>query len=90
MPLESDKRIRVDKIRKTPLEPTGLAGFFVPFLFCAQLLGGGHQTRKGPTTSKMWRGPLDNYCAGSLMRVYFFCRSSQDAGSKSTAPTGMR
>lgn len=33
MPLESDKRTRVDKIRKTPLEPTNSAGFFVPFLF---------------------------------------------------------
>lgn len=56
MPLESDKRIRVDKIRKTPPEPTGPAGFFVPFLFCAQLLGGGHQTRKSPTAHSMRRG----------------------------------
>ena len=33
MPLESDKRIRVDKIRKTLLEPISSAGFFVLFLF---------------------------------------------------------
>ena len=28
MPLKSDKRIRVDKIRKTPLEPTRSSGVF--------------------------------------------------------------
>ena len=36
MPLESDKRTRVDKIRKTPLEPTDSAGFFAPFYFSAR------------------------------------------------------
>ena len=33
MLLKSDKRIQVDKIQKTPLEPTGPAGFFAPFYF---------------------------------------------------------
>ena len=89
MPLKSDKRIRVAKNRKTPLEPTNSAGFFAPFLFCAQLLGGGHQTRRGPATHSRG-GASEYYCAGSLMRVYSFCRSSHEAGSKSTAPTGMR
>ena len=33
MPLKSDKRIRVDKIRKTPLEPTRSSGVFCTVLF---------------------------------------------------------
>ena len=56
MPLKSDKRIRVDKIRKTPLEPTSLAGFFAPFYFLTQLLGGFHYVREGPATHSMRRG----------------------------------
>ena len=56
MLLESNKQIRVDKIRKTPPEPTGPAGFFAPFYFSTQLLGGACRTRKGPTTHSTWRG----------------------------------
>lgn len=56
MPLKSDEQIWVDKIRKTPLEPTDSAGFFVPSLFSTQLLGGVHRARKGPATHSMWRG----------------------------------
>ena len=33
MPLKNDKRIRVDKIRKTPLEPTCSSGVFRTILF---------------------------------------------------------
>jgi len=50
MPLESDKRIRVDKIRKTPLESADSSGVFRTIFIFAQLLSGGHQTCKSPTT----------------------------------------
>lgn len=89
MPLESDKRTRVDKIRKTPLEPISSAGFFAPSLFFDAATRRCPPSTQRPHHFEDVAGASGYYCAGSLRRVYSFCRSSHDAGSKSTVPTGI-
>lgn len=88
--MESDKRIRVAKNRKNPARAYKLGGVFrAVFILCPAASVASTAQAKAPPHIQRGGAP-GYYCAGSLMRVYSFCRSSQDAGSKSTAPTGTR
>ena len=71
MPLESDKRIRVAKIRKTPLEPTDSAGFRAVLIFSPKLRGSVHRTRKGPTTHSRGGGLWILLRGCTQARVFF-------------------
>ncbi len=59
MPLKGDKQIRVDKIRKTPLEPTGSSGVFRAVLFFNVAARRRPLRTEGPTIQKIWRGLRD-------------------------------